>query len=144
MHSPQPVQSVSSIRMVPSSCLITAGHPGFKHIPHFLHFSGIALHLPVILVVFKSTQGDFVTMTDTSSFAVSSLMSFLRPSISIYLMDALDSQCLAEIVNINGICRISHQCLTCCGVILMSCHTCCRVVKYDDCSCALVVYHVHE
>src|SRR5699024_9237486 len=42
-HSPHPVHMVSSMRMVPSAFFVMAGHPGFIHMPHFLHLSVRAL-----------------------------------------------------------------------------------------------------
>jgi len=70
------------MEMVPSSFLVSAGHPGFKHIPHFLHFSGIGLHFVVNLFPFNNTQGDFVIITDTSSFAVSSFTILSNSAVS--------------------------------------------------------------
>ena len=62
---------VASIEIVPSAFLVNAGQPGLKQAPHFLHISGIGAHLVVNLLPFKSTHGDFVIITDTSSFATS-------------------------------------------------------------------------
>ena len=36
---------VSSIAIVPSVFFVSAGHPGLKHAPHFLHWSVTGLHL---------------------------------------------------------------------------------------------------
>ena len=65
LQRPHPLHMVASMEMVPSAFLVSAGQPGFKHMPHFLHFSGTGTHLVVNLLPFKSTQGDFVIITDT-------------------------------------------------------------------------------
>ncbi len=70
------------MEIVPSAFLVRAGHPGFKHIPHFTHFSGTGTHFVVNLLPFKSTQGDFVMITDTSSFATSSFTILSSSTIS--------------------------------------------------------------
>lgn len=62
--------------IVPSSFFVSAGHPGFRHIPHFLHLSESGTHLFGNFTPLRSAHGAQAIITETSSFATSSLIVF--------------------------------------------------------------------
>ena len=82
MQRPQPLHIVSSIETVPSAFFVIAGQPGRKQAPHFLHLSETGLQVTVLFCFFKSTQGAFVMITDTSSFATSSFIILSNSAVS--------------------------------------------------------------